>query len=110
MCGDGNFRYNPRMSEPPPIKCVGLVKRYDEVQALNGLDLEVRGGEVFGLLGPNGAGKSTTTKILLTIVAPTEGTAEVLGMDVTQRPIDVRRCVGYVPQELRRHLRGKRLM
>ncbi len=83
-----------------PVRCEKLVKTYGEVQALNGLDLEVQPGEVYGLLGPNGAGKSTTTKILLTVVAPTSGKAEVLGVDVTQDPDAVRRQVGYVPQEL----------
>lgn len=83
-----------------PVRCQKLVKHYGPVEALKGLDLEMQPGEIFGLLGPNGAGKTTTTKILLTIVAPTSGKAEVLGLDVTEKPHEVRRRVGYVPQEL----------
>lgn len=93
--------YNPRvMDATAPIFCEGLVKHYGDVQALRGLDLEVHAGEIFGLLGPNGAGKSTATKIFLTLVAPTDGRACVLGLDVTDDPAAIRRRVGYVPQEL----------
>src|SRR6266850_1045094 len=60
-------------------RCLGLVKRYGDVTAVNGLDLEVRAGECFGLLGPNGAGKTTTVEILEGLTAPTSGTVEVLG-------------------------------
>ena len=62
------------------ILCRGLVKTYDEVTAVDGLDLEVRAGECFGLLGPNGAGKTTTVEILEGLNAPTAGQVEVLGM------------------------------
>ncbi len=60
-------------------RCLDLVKRYGDVTAVNGLDLEVRTGECFGLLGPNGAGKTTTVEILEGLTAPTSGTVEVLG-------------------------------
>src|SRR5882762_2121846 len=60
-------------------RCLGLVKRYGDVTAVNGLDLEVRAGECFGLLEPNGAGKTTTVEILEGLTAPTSGTVEVLG-------------------------------
>jgi ABC-2 type transport system ATP-binding protein len=63
----------------PAIRCVGLVKRYDDVVAVAGLDLEVRRGECFGLLGPNGAGKTTTVEILEGLRPPDEGRAELLG-------------------------------
>ena len=63
----------------PAARCVGLIKRYGDVTAVNGLDLEVRLGECFGLLGPNGAGKTTTVEILEGLTAPTGGTVEVLG-------------------------------
>lgn len=67
------------------IETVGLTKRYgfsaDPVVAVDGLDLRVSTGEVFGFLGPNGAGKSTTIDMVLDYVRPTEGTATVLGMD-----------------------------
>ena len=60
-------------------RCLKLVKRYGDVTAVDGLDLEVRTGECFGLLGPNGAGKTTTVEILEGLTAPTGGTVEVLG-------------------------------
>ena len=63
----------------PAARCLKLVKRYADVSAVNGLDLEVRAGECFGLLGPNGAGKTTTVEILEGLTAPTGGTVEVLG-------------------------------
>jgi ABC-2 type transport system ATP-binding protein len=61
------------------VRCQGLVKRYDDVVAVAGLDLEVRRGECFGLLGPNGAGKTTTIEILEGLTAPDEGDVELLG-------------------------------
>jgi ABC-2 type transport system ATP-binding protein len=64
---------------PPAARCLELVKRYGEVTAVDGLDLEVRAGECFGLLGPNGAGKTTTIEILEGLTAPTGGRVEVLG-------------------------------
>ena len=76
----------------------GLVKRYKEVQALDGVSFRVRAGEVFGLLGPNGAGKSTTVKVLTTLTTPDAGRAEVAGHDVVRAPNSVRRSIGYVPQ------------
>jgi ABC-2 type transport system ATP-binding protein len=68
------------------------------IEALRGLDLEVREGEFFGLLGPNGAGKTTTIGILTTRVAATSGTATVAGADVVNTPVEVRRRIGVVPQ------------
>jgi ABC-2 type transport system ATP-binding protein len=68
------------------------------IEALRGLDLEVREGEFFGLLGPNGAGKTTTIGILTTRVAATSGTATVAGADVVNTPVQVRRRIGVVPQ------------
>ncbi len=68
------------MAEPElSVRCRGLVKRYGDVTAVDGLDLEVRAGECFGLLGPNGAGKTTTVEILEGLVEPTAGTVEILG-------------------------------
>src|ERR671937_272038 len=75
-----------------------LVKRYDDVVALDGVTFSVRAGEVFGLLGPNGAGKSTTVKVLTTLTKPDSGRAEVAGHDVVRHPNAVRRSIGYVPQ------------
>ncbi|RPJ78194.1 MAG: ATP-binding cassette domain-containing protein, partial [Acidobacteria bacterium] len=63
----------------PAVVCRNLVKRYDQVVAVAGLDLEVASGICFGLLGPNGAGKTTTVEILEGLLAPDEGEVEVLG-------------------------------
>jgi ABC-2 type transport system ATP-binding protein len=76
-----------------------LVKRYGEVEAVRGIDLEVRPGETFGFLGPNGAGKSTTIKILCTLVEATSGIARVAGLDVARERSAVRRRIGLVFQE-----------
>ncbi|MCI0340444.1 MAG: ATP-binding cassette domain-containing protein [Planctomycetales bacterium] len=88
------------VANAPAIRVTGLVKNYGEVHALAGLDLEVRRGEVFGLLGPNGAGKTTTVKVLLGLLRADGGRAEVLGLDVASAATEVRRGVGYVPQEI----------
>jgi ABC-2 type transport system ATP-binding protein len=76
-----------------------LRKRYDGVQALDGVSFEVREGEVFGLLGPNGAGKSTTVRVLVTLTYADEGSASVAGHDVRREQNAVRRTIGYVPQD-----------
>ncbi len=75
----------------------GLKKRYGKTQALNGLDLNVEQGAIFGFIGQNGAGKSTTMRILATLMLPDEGEAEVAGVDVIRQPGEVRRVVGYMP-------------
>jgi ABC-2 type transport system ATP-binding protein len=64
---------------PLAVRCAGLIKHYDDVVAVSGLDLEVRAGECFGLLGPNGAGKTTTVEILEGLLSPTAGHVELLG-------------------------------
>lgn len=81
----------------PRILARGLTKRYGERSAVDGLDLEVGAGEVFGLLGPNGAGKTTTILMLLGLVEPSAGSVEILGMDPTRQPLQVKRRVGYLP-------------
>jgi ABC-2 type transport system ATP-binding protein len=83
------------------IRVVGLVKRFGTIEAVRGIDLEVRPGEVFGFVGPNGAGKSTTIRCLLDLLRPTSGSVEVLGRRPRRDGIDVRRRIGYVPGELR---------
>jgi ABC-2 type transport system ATP-binding protein len=82
------------------IEARGLVKTYPgDVRALDGLDLEVEAGTVFGLLGPNGAGKSTTVRILTTLTRPDAGTARVAGLDVLAEPVRVRHAIGVVGQK-----------
>jgi ABC-2 type transport system ATP-binding protein len=78
----------------------GLTKSYGRVQALRGVDLEVRRGEVFGFLGPNGAGKTTTIRCLLDLIRPDSGELRVLGLDPQADPLAVRRRVAYLPGEL----------
>ncbi|HEX2180432.1 MAG TPA: ATP-binding cassette domain-containing protein [Actinomycetota bacterium] len=83
----------------PAIEIQGLRKRYGDVEAVQGIDLQVPAGELFGFLGPNGAGKSTTIKILCTLVRPTAGEARVAGFDVVHERTEVRRHIGLVFQE-----------
>ena len=78
----------------------GLVKRYGALEALAGVDLDVRRGEILGLLGPNGAGKTTLIGIVAGTVRATAGTATVLGKDVVRDYRETRRAVGLVPQEI----------
>src|SRR5579884_619434 len=76
-----------------------LVKRYGEIEAVRGIDLEVHPGEIFGFLGPNGAGKSTTVQILCTLLRPTSGQARVADIDVTRDPRAIRARIGVVFQD-----------
>src|SRR6266705_455728 len=78
----------------PVIQAEGLVKKYGQLEAVRGIDLEVKAGEIFGFLGPNGAGKSTTISILCTLLVPTAGTAWVAGIDVVHDPAGVRQRTG----------------
>ncbi len=88
------------MTDELAIEIEGLVKDYGSFRALDGVDLEVRRGDVFGFLGPNGSGKSTTIRVLLDLLRPTAGTARVFG----QTPVDggpaLRARIGYLPGEL----------
>jgi ABC-2 type transport system ATP-binding protein len=85
----------------PAIEAIGLTKFYGATRGIEGLDLRVERGEVFGYLGPNGAGKTTTIRLLLDLIRPTRGRAEIAGLDVTRRSLDVRRVTGYLPGELK---------
>src|SRR5690242_3553656 len=83
---------------PAAITVDGLRHAFGDVVALDGLDLEVPAGGVFGLLGPNGAGKSTLVRILSTLLEPDAGRATVLGHDVVAEPVEVRRRIGLAGQ------------
>jgi ABC-2 type transport system ATP-binding protein len=87
------------VTEAAAISVRGLVKRYGQITAVDGIDLDVQPGEIFGFLGPNGAGKSTTIKILCTLVPATSGSARVAGHDVRTERDAVRRNIGLVFQE-----------
>jgi len=81
------------------ISIKNLVKRYEDVTAVDDLSFSVEAGEVFGLLGPNGAGKSTTINILSGLLEPTSGSATVMGFDVQKEPGKVKERIGVCPQE-----------
>jgi ABC-2 type transport system ATP-binding protein len=82
------------------IRVQDLVKAFGPTRAVDGIDLEVTSGQVFGFLGPNGAGKSTTIRMLLGLFLPTSGRAEVFDLDVRRHGTDIRRRIGYLPGEL----------
>jgi ABC-2 type transport system ATP-binding protein len=88
------------MPETPALLCESVSYRYGEHVALDGVDLRVERGEIFGLLGPNGAGKTTTIRIANTLLPVQEGRIEVLGFDVSRSQMSIRRRIGYVPQQL----------
>ena len=81
------------------VRTEGLTKRYDDTLALDGLDLVVEPGEVYGYLGPNGAGKTTTIRMLLGLLRPTAGRAELFGIDAWHDPVTAHRRLGYVSAE-----------
>src|SRR5213080_3502835 len=88
------------MTEPNGIEVEGLVRVFKKgPRAVDGIDLEVAPGEIYGFLGPNGAGKSTTVLMLTTLLPPTEGTARVAGHDVVRQGPQVRSIIGAALQE-----------
>jgi ABC-2 type transport system ATP-binding protein len=86
------------MSSPYAVDLQSVTKRYNEILAVNNMNLTIEKGEIFALLGPNGSGKSTTLKMLMGLVQPTAGEIHVLGVDVQKDPIAVKLHVGYVPE------------
>ncbi len=84
---------------PAAIMAEGLVRSFDGVTAVDGVNLEIGRGEIYGFLGPNGAGKSTTVRVLCTLLSPTEGRAVVAGFDVASQPEKVRLHIGVALQE-----------
>jgi ABC-2 type transport system ATP-binding protein len=103
----GEQRRSVKMTSPTPIggtmiRTRDLARTFKGrggvVEAVRGVDLHVRSGEIFGFLGPNGAGKTTTLRMLATLLSPTAGEAIVAGVDLRKDPAEVRRRIGYVPQ------------
>ena len=84
---------------PFAIQTFKLTRQFNSLVAVNGIDLEIRKGELFSLLGPNGAGKTTTIKMLCCLLSPTSGTASVLGYDIIKESYEVKRRIGVSPQE-----------
>jgi ABC-2 type transport system ATP-binding protein len=79
------------------IRLVQLTKRYGKFTAVDGIDLVVPSGELFGFLGPNGAGKTTTFRMIAGILRPTSGTVEIGGVDITERPLEAKKRLGFIP-------------
>jgi ABC-2 type transport system ATP-binding protein len=77
----------------------GLTKKFDDLTAVDHIELNVPEGSIYGLLGPNGAGKSTTIRLLCTLLRPNEGTAKVGGFDIIESPVQVREITGVLPEE-----------
>lgn len=94
------------MNEQPElmVETRGLTRRFGELAAVNGLDLAVKRGEIFGIVGPDGAGKTTTLRLLCGLMDPTEGEIRVAGHDVMTEPALVRDCIGYMPQQFGQYL------
>jgi len=86
------------INNAPAVELKNATKRYNELVAVNNVDLTIEKGEIFGLLGPNGSGKSTTLKMLLGLVQPEEGSVMVLGIDARKDQVAIKKQVGYAPE------------
>ena len=95
-----NITGSPSTDAQPAIEIFDLVRRFGDFTAVDHVNLRVPRGQFFGFLGPNGAGKSTTIKMLTGLLAPSSGTLRVLGFDVEREPIEVKRRIGVVPEDL----------
>lgn len=84
----------------PAVLTQGLTKDFETMRAVNNVNLNIARGLFYGFLGPNGAGKSTTIKMLTGLISPTAGKIEILGIDFSQNPLDVKRQIGVVPENL----------
>src|SRR3954465_11817574 len=96
MC---SAKLSPVPATPALIEAHQLTKRFDDFEAVKGIDVEVRPGEVFGFLGPNGAGKSSTMRMIACVSRPTGGSLRVLGLDPQRDGRRIRARLGVVPQE-----------
>ncbi len=81
------------------VEAINLTKLYGSFRALDGINFQIKEGEVFGLIGPNGAGKTTTLRILATLLLPTSGSMEILGHDVIHEASEIRKLITYLPEE-----------
>lgn len=93
-------RYKIQKSNEIAIEVNNLCKFYNNLKAVNNINLSIRQGEIFALLGPNGAGKTTTTRILSTLLKPTSGSVEIFGLDLEKERYAIRKIIGYMPQEI----------
>jgi len=102
----------PPAPGPPAVLCRGLTKRYGSILALDGLDLEVPTGSIFGFLGPNGAGKTTTMRLLTSLARASGGTAAVAGVPAGDGDPNRRGVLGYLDQDPRFHgwMKGRELL
>jgi ABC-2 type transport system ATP-binding protein len=91
-------RRNGEVMTDVAIRTEKLTRRFGNLVAVDGMDLQVTAGQFFGFLGPNGAGKSTTIKMLTGLLAPSSGRVEVLGIDFATHPVEVKRQIGVVPE------------
>ena len=82
------------------LQATRLKKSYGDTEALKGLDLTVEGGDIYCLLGANGAGKTTTISLFLNFIQPDGGTATVCGLDVTEQPLETKRLLAYIPEQV----------
>ncbi|MGX1761937.1 ABC transporter ATP-binding protein [Streptomyces lydicus] len=98
--GSSATAYGPEESAPDAVTCRALRYAFGETKAVDGVDLSVRPGEVFGLLGPNGAGKTTAIRCITTLLPVPSGMVRVFGHDAAKERMAVRRLLGYVPQQL----------
>jgi ABC-2 type transport system ATP-binding protein len=86
------------MGEQSLVEVANLHRRFGDVHAVQGLDFQLRRGEVLGFLGPNGAGKTTTMQMICGVLAPSEGTVRIGGIDLLEQPIEAKRQLGYLPE------------
>jgi len=99
MGKSANQQVSKSESENWVIETDGLTKRFKKVTAVDGLDLSIRRGEIFGLLGPDGAGKTTTIRMLCAIMDPSAGSAHVAGFDTVKEPEEIKKRIGYMAQQ-----------
>jgi ABC-2 type transport system ATP-binding protein len=100
MLGSQSSNAPTASAAPKAVETFNLVRRFGDFIAVDDLNLTVRRGSFFGFLGPNGAGKSTTIKMLTGLLAPTSGGIRVLGRDIATEPLEVKKRIGVVPEDL----------